>query len=159
MFWRLIRTTNDPALTVLRLVVGIVFFAHGAQKALGWFGGPGFSATMAAFQQSGIPAVFALLAICAEFLGGLGLIFGFLGRVAAFGIMCNMAVAIATVHLPHGFFMNWMGNQAGEGFEYHLLALASLFPVLVKGSGALSVDQLLSWSHRAGRATAEKRAA
>jgi putative oxidoreductase len=159
MFWRLIRTTNDPTLTVLRLVVGIVFFAHGAQKALGWFGGPGFSQTMTAFQQSGIPAVFAFLAICAEFLGGLGLIFGFLGRVAAFGIMCNMVVAIAKVHFPHGFFMNWMGNQAGEGFEFHLLALASALVVLVKGSGALSVDQLLSWSHRAGRATAEKRAA
>jgi putative oxidoreductase len=70
-----------------------------------------------------------------------------------------MAVAIATVHLAHGFFMNWMGSQAGEGFEYHLLALASALVVLVKGSGALSVDQLLSWSHRAGRATAEKRAA
>jgi putative oxidoreductase len=159
MFWRLIRTTNDPTLTVIRLVVGIVFFAHGAQKALGWFGGPGFTAMMANFQQSGIPAVFAFLAICAEFLGGLGLIFGFLGRIAAFGIMCNMAVAIATVHWPHGFFMNWMGTQSGEGFEYHLLALASCFVILVKGSGAFSIDLLLSRTRRSGRASAEERAA
>ena len=159
MFWRLIRTTNDPTLTVLRLVVGIVFFAHGAQKALGWFGGAGFTATMASFQQSGIPAIFAFLAICAEFLGGLGLIFGFLGRVAAFGIMCNMIVAIAAVHLPHGFFMNWMGNQSGEGFEYHLLALASCFVVLVKGSGAFSVDLLLSRPRLTSLRTVEERAA
>src|SRR5262245_26121296 len=158
MFWRLIRTTNDPTLTVLRLVVGIVFFAHGAQKALGWFGGPGFNATMASFQQSGIPAVLAFLAICAEFLGGLGLIFGFLSRIAAFGIMCNMIVAILAVHLPHGFFMNWMGNQSGEGFEYHLLALASAFVVLVKGSGALSVDLSLSRPSAGGRATVERAA-
>jgi putative oxidoreductase len=159
MFWRLIRTANDPTLTVLRLVVGIVFFAHGAQKALGWFGGPGFSTTMAAFQQSGIPAVFAFLAICAEFLGGLGLIFGFFGRVSAFGVMCNMAVAIAAVHWPHGLFMNWTGTQSGEGFEYHLLALASCFAILVKGSGAISVDLLLSRTRPAGRETVEERAA
>ena len=158
MFWRLIRTSNDLTLTVLRLIVGIVFFAHGAQKALGWFGGPGFNATMASFQQSGIPAVLAFLAICAEFLGGLGLIFGFLSRVAAFGIMCNMIVAIVAVHWPHGFFMNWMGNQSGEGFEYHRLALASAFVVLVKGSGALSIDLLLS--RTGGRETIrEERAA
>jgi len=158
MFRRLIRTTNDPTLTVLRLIVGIVFFAHGAQKALGWFGGPGFNATMAGFQQSGIPAVLAFLAICAEFLGGLGLIFGFLSRIAAFGIMCNMVVAILAVHWPHGFFMNWMGNQSGEGFEYHLLALASAFVVLVKGSGAFSVDLLLTRPSPGGRATVERAA-
>ncbi len=158
MFCRLIRTTNDPTLTVLRLIVGIVFFAHGAQKALGWFGGPGFNATMAGFQQSGIPAVLAFLAICAEFLGGLGLIFGFLSRVAAFGIMCNMAVAILAVHWPHGFFMNWTGNQSGEGFEYHLLALASAFVVLVKGSGAFSIDLSLSRPGPGGRATVERAA-
>src|SRR5262245_19293590 len=144
MLRRLLLTTNDFTLTVGRLFLGIIFFAHGAQKALGWFGGPGYSATMSAFEQSGIPAVFAFLAIIAEFLGGLGLIIGFLGRVAAFGVMCNMLVAIMKVHLPNGFFMNWMGTKSGEGFEYHLLALALGLILLVRGSGALSVDHFLT---------------
>src|SRR4029077_21065105 len=103
MLSRLFWTTNDRTLAVLRLVLGIVFFAHGAQKALGWFGGAGFSATMQMFTQSGIPPFLAVLAIAAEFLGGMGLIVGFLGRIAALGIMVNMAVAIS-VHAPNGFF-------------------------------------------------------
>src|SRR6202171_2702670 len=91
MVRKLINTTDDLAITVLRLVLGVVFFAHGAQKALGWFGGYGFSATMRFFtQQAHIPAAFAFLAICAEFLGGIGLILGLLGRVRAFRIACNM---------------------------------------------------------------------
>jgi putative oxidoreductase len=147
MLRRLLYTSNDYTLTVARLIFGVVFFAHGAQKTLGWFGGPGYAATMHGFQQSGIPAVLAFLAIAAEFLGGLGLIVGLLGRVAAFGVMCNMVVAIAMVHLPHGFFMNWTGSQSGEGFEYHLLALALGFVLLIRGSGAFSVDHFLT-AHR-----------
>lgn len=147
MLRRLLLTSNDFTLTVARLVMGIIFFAHGAQKALGWFGGPGYTATMTNFEHMGVPSVFAFLAIAAEFLGGLGLILGLLGRVAAFGVMCNMAVAIATVHLPNGFFMNWTGQKPGEGFEFHLLALALGFVVLVRGSGALSIDNFLT-GHR-----------
>ena len=129
----------------MRLALGVTFFAHGAQKMLGWFGGYGFAGTMGFFtQQMHIPAVFAFLAICAEFFGGLGLIVGLLSRVAAFGIICNMLVAISTVHVHNGFFMNWTGQQKGEGFEYHVLALALLLIVLVKGAGALSVDRALS---------------
>jgi len=147
MFRRLIWTTDDFALTVLRLVLGIVFFAHGAQKMLGWFGGYGFSGTMGFFtQQAHIPALFAFLAICAEFFGGLGLILGFLTRIAAFGIACNMVVAILTVHLPNGFFMNWAGTQKGEGFEYHLLVLAMTIALMIRGAGALSIDRALSRS-------------
>ena len=147
MFRKLINTTDDLAITVLRLVLGVVFFAHGAQKALGWFGGYGFSGTMAFFtQQAHIPAPFAFLAICAEFLGGIGLILGLLGRVAAFGIACNMVVAVAMVHWHFGFFANWSGNQKGEGIEYHLLALAVALAIMIKGSGALSVDRALSKS-------------
>ena len=124
-----------------------MFFAHGAQKLLGWFGGYGFTGTMGFFtQQMHIPAPFAFLAICAEFFGGLGLIVGLLSRIAAFGIVCNMLVAVATVHVHNGFFMNWTGQQKGEGFEYHLLALALLLVVLVKGAGALSIDHALSGS-------------
>ena len=100
MFLRLIRTTNDPTLLIARLVLGIIFFAHGAQKMLGWYGGPGFSGSMQGFTDMGIPSFLAFLAIAAEFFGGLGLIVGFLGRIAAFGIMVNMIVAILAVHAP-----------------------------------------------------------
>jgi putative oxidoreductase len=145
MFRKLINTTGDPVITIVRLVFGVVFFAHGAQKALGWFGGYGFSGTMGFFtQQAHIPAPFAFLAICAEFLGGIGLILGFLGRVAAFGIACNMVVAVAMVHRHFGLFANWAGDQKGEGIEFHLLALAIALAIMIKGSGALSVDRALS---------------
>lgn len=142
---KLLSTSNDVTLTVARLLLGVVFFAHGAQKMLGWFGGYGFRGTMGFFtQQMHIPAPFAFLAICAEFFGGLGLIVGLLSRVAAFGIFCNMVVAVLTVHIHNGFFMNWSGQQKGEGFEYHLLAFALLFVIMVKGAGALSIDRALS---------------
>src|SRR5258708_21749521 len=145
MFRKIIGTTDDYTLTMLRLVLGVIFFAHGAQKALGWFGGYGFSGTMGFFtKQMGIPAPLAFLAIAAEFLGGLGLILGFLGRIAAFGILCNMVTAIAMVHRQFGLFMNWAGNQKGEGIEYHLLAIAVALAVMVRGSGALSLDHLLA---------------
>jgi putative oxidoreductase len=122
MIRKLIATNDDAAITILRLVIGVVFFAHGAQKALGWFGGYGFTGTMGFFTgMMHIPAVFAFLAIAAEFLGGLGLILGLLTRVAAFGIFCNMIVAVAMVHHQFGFFMNWTGGQKGEGYEYHLV--------------------------------------
>ncbi len=149
MFHKLLATSNDLTLTVVRLVLGLVFFAHGAQKMLGWFGGYGFHGTMGFFtQQMGIPAPLAFLAICAEFFGGLGLIFGLLARIAALGIMVNMMVAVAKVHSANGFFMNWTGQQKGEGFEYHLLAIALIIMVLVKGSGALSIDRALAGSDR-----------
>jgi putative oxidoreductase len=144
MFRRIVNTTDDFAMTVIRLVLGVVFFAHGAQKLLGWFGGYGFSGTMGFFASMGIPAPFAFLAIAAEFLGGLGLIAGLLGRIAAFGIMCNMILAVALVHRQNGLFMNWAGNQKGEGFEFHLLVIAIAIAILIEGSGALSVDRLLT---------------
>ena len=145
MFHRIANTSNEYSITILRLLLGVVFSAHGAQKMLGWFGGYGFSGTMGFFtHQMGIPAPFAFLAICAEFFGGLGLIVGLLGRIAAFGIICDMLVAVALVHARNGFFMNWAGDQKGEGFEYHLLAIAVALLILVKGSGAFSVDRFLT---------------
>ena len=145
MFRKLISTYDDYAVTLARLVLGVVFFAHGAQKMLGWFGGYGFTGTMGFFtQMMHIPAPLAFLAICAEFFGGLGLLVGLLGRVAAFGISMNMLVAIFAVHIHNGFFANWTGQQKGEGIEYHLLALALLLVVMIKGAGALSVDRALS---------------
>jgi putative oxidoreductase len=150
MFQRLFQTDNDYTLAVLRVIFGIVFFAHGAQKALGWFGGPGFNGTINFFQQAGIPAPLAVLAIAAEFLGGLGLLVGFLARMAALGIITNMVVAILMVHSQVGLFMNWSGDQKGEGFEFHLLAIALGLAVLVKGAGALSIDRLLAQQGAAG---------
>jgi putative oxidoreductase len=131
-------------LTILRLVLGVVIFAHGAQKLLGWFGGYGYRGTMGFFTQMRIPAPLAFLAIMAEFLGGLGLIVGFLSRIAAFGIFCNMLVAVLLVHRQFGFFANWGGQQKGEGFEFHLLALAIALVIMIAGGGALSVDAAIS---------------
>ena len=145
MIRRIISTDDSIATAILRFALGVVFFAHGAQKMLGWFGGFGFTGTMGFFTATmHIPAPLAFLAISAEFFGGLGLILGFLTRIAAFGIATNMVVAIATVHHAFGFFMNWNGDQKGEGFEFHLLVLAITAFLMIRGSGALSVDRALS---------------
>src|SRR5213592_3954042 len=130
---------------ILRLTLGLVMFPHGAQKMLGWFGGFGFSGTMGFFTGTmHIPAPLAFLAIAAEFFGSLGLILGFLTRIAALGIATNMIVAIVTVHLGNGFFMNWTGTQKGEGFEFHLLVLAIAAFLVIRGAGAWSVDRAIS---------------
>jgi putative oxidoreductase len=145
MFKKLMSTSDDFAVTILRLLFGVVFFAHGAQKLLGWFGGFGYTGTMGFFtQRLGIPAPFAMLAIAAEFLGGLGLLVGFLSRIAAFGIACNMVMAVLIIHRHFGFFANWYGTQKGEGFEYHILAVAIALVIMIKGSGAMSIDGALS---------------
>jgi putative oxidoreductase len=145
MFQKLLATSNDFALTLVRVVLGVVFFAHGSQKMLGWFGGYGFSGTMNFFENDmHVPAVFAFLAIAAEFFGGIGLLLGLLTRIAAFGITVNMLVAIFMVHFPNGFFMNWTGQQKGEGIEYHLLVLSITFVLMMRGAGSLSADALLA---------------
>jgi putative oxidoreductase len=142
---KLFATDSDFATAIVRLVLGIVFFAHGAQKMLGWFGGYGLHGTMDFFTQAmHIPAPFAFLAIAAEFFGGLGLIVGFLTRIAAFGIFANMLVAIAMVHHNFGLFMNWTGTQKGEGFEYHLLAIAIAGLLMIRGAGVASIDRFLA---------------
>src|SRR5438552_16875133 len=144
MLRRLLVTDDSKATAILRLVLGVVFFAHGAQKMLGWFGGPGFSGSMCLFTgYLHIPAPLAFLAIAAEFVGGLGLIVGFLTRIAAFGIAMNMVVAIAMVHGSFGCFMNWTGTQKGEGFEYHLLVLAITAFLIIRGAGAFSADRTM----------------
>jgi putative oxidoreductase len=145
MIRKLIATDNDVATAIVRLVLGVIFFAHGAQKMLGWFGGYGFTGTMGFFTGvMHIPALFAFLAIAAEFFGGLGLIFGFLTRIAALGISFNMIVAVAMVHHHFGFFMNWTGAQKGEGYEYHLLVFAITTFLMIRGAGAASIDWILS---------------
>jgi putative oxidoreductase len=144
--WRaLFQTDLSIAPTILRIVLGVAMFPHGAQKLLGWFGGYGYAGTMQFFTQNmKIPAVFAALAILAEFFGSLGLIFGVGTRIAALGIGAVMVVAVLTSHLDHGFFMNWAGNQKGEGFEYHILAAGIALTLLIVGGGRFSIDRLFA---------------
>ena len=130
---------------ILRVLLGVVFFPHGMQKLLGWFGGYGFDGTMGFFTGTlGIPVVFAFLAIIAQGLGSLGLITGFLTRLSAFGIAVNMAVAVYMLHFQYGFFMNWSGKQAGEGYEYHLLVIAIAIALMIKGGGKWSIDRVVA---------------
>ncbi len=145
MLRKLTATEDAPAITILRVVLGIVFFAHGAQKMLGWFGGYGLSGTMGFFTGTmHIPTFFAYLAIAAEFFGGIGLLLGLFTRLAAFGIAVNMLVAIVMVHSQFGFFANWTGAQKGEGYEFHLLVLAMCAFLMIKGAGAISADRKLA---------------
>jgi putative oxidoreductase len=142
---RLLATDAEATGLILRLALGVMILPHGAQKLLGWFGGYGFTGTMTFFTETmGIPAVFALLAILVEFFGGLALILGVMGRFAALGVGAVMVVAAATSHLQNGFFMNWAGTQPGEGVEFFLLAIGIAVAVVIRGSGGLSVDRLLS---------------
>jgi putative oxidoreductase len=140
--FKLVKTNDSITATVLRLALGGVIFAHGAQKALGWFGGYGISGTMGFLtHQMGVPAILAALVIAAEFLGSLGLIFGALTRVAALGVGAVMIGAVLTVHAKVGFFMNWGGQQGGEGYEFHILVLAMVAVLVVLGGGPFSVDR------------------
>ena len=141
---QLLATKNSSAITLVRVVLGIVIFAHGAQKLLGWFGGYGYSGTMGFFTGTiGLPYIIAFLVIMIEFFGAIALITGTLSRVAALGISAVMVGAVVTTHLQHGFFMNFGGQQAGEGFEYHLLVLAMAGAIMLAGGGAYSIDRAL----------------
>jgi putative oxidoreductase len=141
----LLVTRRDVAPAIARLALGVAIFPHGAQKMLGWFGGPGFAGWMQFLHSTmHIPAPIAVLDPIAEFFGAIGLIVGLLSRVAAFGVACVMVVAVITVHTTNGFFMNWSGAQQGEGFEYHILALALALIVMIKGGGAWSIDSAIT---------------
>jgi putative oxidoreductase len=130
---------------ILRVTLGGVMFAHGAQKLLGWFGGNGFEGTMGFFtQKMGLPWLIAFLVIIGESIGSLGLIAGFLTRFTAASFIVIMVGAIATVHWPQGFFMNWSGQQQGEGFEYHLLVIGISAALLITGGGKWSLDGLIA---------------
>ena len=138
-------TPRSAGLMVTRVVLGLVMMAHGAQKVFGWFGGGGYEATVQSFVHGmGLPVVVPVLVMMAELLGGLGLVLGAFTRVAAGGIVALMLGAVFLVHLPNGFFMNWSGQKPGEGFEYHLLAIAMATTLLFEGAGAYSVDRALA---------------
>jgi putative oxidoreductase len=144
MLNKIISTEDNWAALILRIALGLVIFPHGAQKLFGWFGGYGFNGTMGFFTETmGIPYIFALLAIIAESFGALGLIIGLTTRVAAFGVGVTIGVAALMAHVQHGFFMNWSGQQAGEGFEFHLLVVGMALALIISGGGKWSVDSLL----------------
>ena len=146
MSWKkLLDTRNDFTLTVARYVLAAIFLGHGTQKAFGWFGGMGFERSLAFFQSTmGIPAPLTVLVMFTELSAALGFLFGFLSRVAACGLMAVMVVAPFANHLYPRFFMNWTGTRGGEGYEYHLLALALLAGIAYRGSGAFSLDRVLA---------------
>ena len=144
MLGSIFRTNDDIGAFIARITLGVVMLPHGLQKLLGLFGGAGFSGTVEFFVGSGLPAFIAVLIIISESFGSLGLIFGFLSRLAALGAIIIMLGAIVTVHIKNGFFMNWSGSGPGEGFEYHLLAIGLGLVVLFKGGGAWSVDRAIS---------------
>lgn len=138
-------TDASRAQILLRAGLALVLFPHGAQKALGWFGGFGFEGTMAYLTGPiGAPWILALLAIVVEFVGPILLVLGLLGRVVAFGVANVMVVAVLTSHVAHGFFMDWGGTMAGEGYEYHLLVIAMAGALMIGGSGGLSLDRRIA---------------
>ncbi len=142
---KLLKTNESVSSLILRLALGLVILPHGAQKVFGWFGGHGFGPTVDFFTtQMGFPVVVPYLVIASEFLGALGLIFGFLVRLSAAGIFYVMLGAVVAVHWGNGFFMNWFGNQSGEGFEYHLLAMAIAAVLVLTGGGKFSIDQWIA---------------
>jgi putative oxidoreductase len=140
----LLSTSDSRALTFLRIVLGAVMLPHGLQKTVGWFGGYGFDATMGYFGTLGIPALFAFLAIAAESAGAIALITGFATRIAAFGVGVTITVAALMAHLQNGFFMNWSGQQKGEGFEYHIVLVAISLVLMAGGAGRYSLDRLFA---------------
>jgi putative oxidoreductase len=143
MISNLFSTSPDWTLTAIRITLGVVFFAHGAQKVFGWFGGAGLEGTLRMMHDHlHLPVPVAFLAVMAEFLGGAGLIVGLLSRIAAVGICVTMLSAIVMVHGRNGLFMNWLGDRKGHGIEYHLLAIALAIAIVVRGSGAASLDRL-----------------
>lgn len=141
---KLLQTNENITATIIRIVLGLIIFPHGAQKLLGWFGGYGFNGTMNFLTgTAGLPWIIAFLVIAIEFFGALALILGFATRLVAVGIISLFTGIVLTSHLPNGFFMNWSGNLNGEGYEYHLLVIGMAIALLVSGAGKWSVDLAL----------------
>ena len=136
--------SNSWGALIARVFLGVVILPHGLQKLLGMFGGYGFSATVEYFASTGIPSLIGVLIVLGESFGALFLILGLISRLSAAGIAIIMLGAIIMVHGQHGFFMNWFGNQAGEGFEYHLLAMGLSLVVILEGGGKWALDSKLA---------------
>jgi len=140
----LLATSESCAPLLLRVALGGVIFGHGLQKVFGWFGGYGIEGTMKFFGSVGIPSVLGALVIVSDFLGALALVLGFLTRFSAAAAGAVMLGAMVLVHLPNGFFMNWGGAARGEGYEFHVLALAMAASLVILGGGRASADAWLS---------------
>lgn len=129
------------ALTLVRVVLGVIFFMHGAQKVLGWFGGGGLAATVDGMTKMGLPAAVVYAVCFGEFLGGIGLITGTLSRIAAAGVGIIMIGAVVTVHWKNGFFLNWyLTPDVGHGFEYNLALIAMSLAIVLGGPGRYAID-------------------
>ena len=145
MIKKFFATDQSFAPTILRIMLGGVMFAHGAQKLLGWFGGRGFEATVKGFTGNmHIPEFLAVLVVLTESVGALALVAGFFTRLAALAITVDMACAVILVHSKVGFFMNWRGTIKGEGYEYHLLMIAMGLALVITGGGLWSVDAAIA---------------
>ncbi|TGK34874.1 DoxX family protein [Leptospira gomenensis] len=144
MFETLFANTGDLNSLILRVVLGLVIFPHGAQKLFGWFGGYGFKGTMGFFTGTmKLPAVVAFLVIIGESFGSLALILGLFTRFTAVSIAIILLGAALLVHKENGFFMNWYGAQKGEGYEFHILAIGAALLLTITGAGSYSLDQLI----------------
>lgn len=144
MLTRILNTDNSPAQFFIRIALGVVIFPHGAQKLFGLFGGPGIEKTLQIFGNMGFPAWAVILLVIFETFGAFGLIIGFFSRIWALGIGIALSICMYMNHIQHGFFMNWYGNQKGEGFEFHLLAIGICLALVIRGSGWLSADRKLT---------------
>jgi len=133
------------SLLISRIALGAVLLPHGMQKALGLFGGYGFTGTVGFFHSIGMPYVIGTLVILAEFAGSIGVLLGLGTRFMALSIFMTMAGAmIMGGHINNGFFMNWFGMQKGEGIEYFVLMIGLALVLIIGGSGKLSVDNVIS---------------
>jgi len=142
---KIFSTNNDWTGVIIRLTIGLILFPHGAQKMLGIFGGFGFTGTMNFFTSNlHLPWLIGFLVIIIEFVGSISLIAGIASRVWSIAIIILMTGIIFTSHIQNGFFINWFGNQKGEGYEYHLLLIGLSLAMLVNGSGKYSLDKIVS---------------
>ncbi len=138
-----LKTSDALHLFLLRIGLAVVIFPHGAMKLFGWFGGDGWSAAIDNFSGMGIPAVVGALIVLGESLGMIALFIGFFGRFMAASLVIIMIGATVT-NFEHGFFMNWSGEQEGEGIQFYLLTIIMGIAIVLKGSGKWSVDRWLS---------------
>ena len=141
----LVATSASWAITVVRVVLGVIFVAHGAQKVFGAFGGYGLKGTTGYFKSIGLPLPIGYPVCFMEFFGGIGLVLGLLTRLSALAVTIVMVGAIVKVHAPHGFFLNWeLKPGKGHGFEMNLALIAMAVACMIAGGGAVSVDLLLA---------------
>lgn len=139
------KTNSNWTGLITRFTIGLVILPHGAQKLLGSFGGYGFSGTMNFFTDTvHLPWIIGFMVIIIESIGSVSLLAGFASRIWSALVIVLMTGIIFSSHIPNGFFMNWFGNQKGEGFEFHLLVIGLAIATFITGGGKYSVDERLT---------------